>query len=156
MATPHVTATIALILQTHPGLTFDQVRSILISTAVDRGGVGFDDFYGYGRLDAFAAAASVLGVGDDGPAASGPRLMMAPNPFTSRLRIEYAAGRFGGSVEVFDIHGSRVWEARADAASGTLTWDGRRLSGQALPAGLYLVRYSDGERTAFQRVVLLD
>lgn len=58
MAVPHVTGTIALMLAKNPTLTPDDVRNILQSTAKDLGTPGFDNEYGFGRLDAFAALAA--------------------------------------------------------------------------------------------------
>ncbi len=56
MASPHVAGTIALMLQAHPGpMSLDEVRTALIGTAVDRGAPGYDDDFGYGRLDAMNA-----------------------------------------------------------------------------------------------------
>ena len=56
MACPHVTGTVALILWKNPTLSPDAVRGKLQSTAVDLGPAGWDPAYGYGRIDAYAAA----------------------------------------------------------------------------------------------------
>jgi thermitase len=55
MATPFVSGLAALIWSVDPGLTHDQVRLIIQDTAVDLGAAGWDEFYGYGRIDAFQA-----------------------------------------------------------------------------------------------------
>lgn len=60
MATPHVSATIALVqaLRVASGkapLDPGQVRSVIISTAIDLGAPGFDVFSGYGLIDTLAA-----------------------------------------------------------------------------------------------------
>jgi subtilisin family serine protease len=57
MACPHVAGTVALMLSMNSAVTPAQVQSILQSTALDRGAVGFDNYYGYGRVDAAAAVA---------------------------------------------------------------------------------------------------
>jgi subtilisin family serine protease len=57
-ATPAVTGTIALMLAWNPELTPDEARQILIDTAVDIGPGGFDDSFGYGRVNAYAALLS--------------------------------------------------------------------------------------------------
>ena len=56
MATPMVSGTVALIKSAHPTWTADQVESALRSTAVDLGTTGFDLNYGWGRINAQAAA----------------------------------------------------------------------------------------------------
>lgn len=65
MATPHVSAVVALMLAQEPDLTPQQVRSRLIATATDIGPLGFDVDSGYGILNAEKA---LLAKGD------GPRL----------------------------------------------------------------------------------
>jgi len=55
MATPHVAGAAALIREVNPFLDADATRWILNQTAVDLGDPGFDDIFGWGRLDLFAA-----------------------------------------------------------------------------------------------------
>jgi len=60
MACPHVSGVVAILqamrLQAGLGkLTPDQVRQILISTAIDLGVKGYDEQYGYGLVDAYSA-----------------------------------------------------------------------------------------------------
>jgi len=59
MATPHVSATVALMKQENPSLTDSQIKSILYSTAKDLGSVGWDKYYGWGRVDAYNAYLAV-------------------------------------------------------------------------------------------------
>jgi subtilisin family serine protease len=64
MAAPHITGTVALMLQANPTLTVDQVKLLLQQTAVDRGDPGMDNTYGWGRVNAFAAVSAALtGIG---------------------------------------------------------------------------------------------
>jgi serine protease AprX len=55
MATPFVAGVALLMLDQNPGLTPAQVKSTIMSTAVDWGPAGADNTYGAGRLDAYAA-----------------------------------------------------------------------------------------------------
>lgn len=59
MSTPHVAGVAALIWSQNPYLTRDEVRAIILSTVHDLGAPGFDNYYGFGRLDAAAALAAV-------------------------------------------------------------------------------------------------
>ena len=59
MSVPHVTGAAALLWSYAPQLTRDQVRSLLVQSAVDLGAPGTDTLYGAGRLDATAALALV-------------------------------------------------------------------------------------------------
>ena len=55
MATPHVAAAAALLLNANPSLTVQQVGDCLRNTAMDRGALGYDTTYGYGLIQARAA-----------------------------------------------------------------------------------------------------
>ena len=59
MATPHISATIALLRQKNPLLTDSQIKDALYKTAKDLGSTGWDKYYGWGRVDALAAVNSV-------------------------------------------------------------------------------------------------
>ena len=64
MAAPHVTGTVALMLQANPTLTVEQTKLLLQQTAIDRGDPGMDNSYGWGRVNAFAAVSAALtGIG---------------------------------------------------------------------------------------------
>jgi subtilisin family serine protease len=52
---PVVAGVAALILSVNPNLTPQQVRNTLINTAIDMGAAGFDNNFGFGRVNAFAA-----------------------------------------------------------------------------------------------------
>jgi subtilisin family serine protease len=58
-AAPHVAAVAALLLSKNPFLTPAQVKTALMTGAVDIGALGFDYVAGAGRLDALAAANAV-------------------------------------------------------------------------------------------------
>ncbi|MEO8457392.1 MAG: S8 family serine peptidase [Chloroflexota bacterium] len=53
MATPHVAATVALLLARYPDLTAQQVRDVLTCAALDIGPPGVDDQYGVGLVQTY-------------------------------------------------------------------------------------------------------
>ncbi|HRJ42667.1 MAG: S8 family serine peptidase [Caldilineaceae bacterium] len=55
MAAPHVAGLAALLLSQNPNLTIAQLRELMRKTAADLGESGRDDYFGYGRIDVFAA-----------------------------------------------------------------------------------------------------
>jgi serine protease AprX len=55
MSCPHVSGTLALMLEKNTDLTPVEMDSILETTAVDLGDAGRDNYYGAGRIDALAA-----------------------------------------------------------------------------------------------------
>jgi serine protease len=63
MATPHVAAAAALLLDANPSLLGQQVGTCLRKTALDRGAPGYDTTYGYGLIQARAALDACLTVG---------------------------------------------------------------------------------------------
>jgi subtilisin family serine protease len=63
MATPHVSATIALMLERNPYLTDLDIKNRLYTTARDLGTRGWDSQYGWGRVDAFNAVSRVSAPG---------------------------------------------------------------------------------------------
>ena len=60
MATPHISAVVALLKQADPTLTVAGIRNALQNTAKDLGTAGWDTAYGWGIVDALAAVTSVL------------------------------------------------------------------------------------------------
>ena len=61
MATPHVSALAALILGENPDYTADEVKNLILHTAVDLGAPGWDPTFGAGRIDLPQALSSNLG-----------------------------------------------------------------------------------------------
>jgi len=61
MAAPHVTGVLALLLQKNPTLDAQQLKTALTNTAIDKGTVGWDKFWGWGQMDALAAFNSIPG-----------------------------------------------------------------------------------------------
>ena len=63
MASPHVAGLVALMLQADPGLTVDEVEAIITSSAEPLGDEVPNDASGWGRVDAYRAAAVALQAG---------------------------------------------------------------------------------------------
>jgi subtilisin family serine protease len=55
MATPHISATVALLRQKKPSITDSEIKNAIYKTAKDLGKAGWDKQYGYGRVDALAS-----------------------------------------------------------------------------------------------------
>lgn len=60
MAAPIVSGVCALMLSANPSLSASQVRDVLYGTATDAGAAGWDAYYGWGKVDAFAAVTGAL------------------------------------------------------------------------------------------------
>ncbi len=59
-ATPFVSGLAALVWSMEPSFTPDQVEQTIETTAVDLGSPGWDQYFGWGRIDALAAVESLL------------------------------------------------------------------------------------------------
>jgi len=55
MATPHVAAVAALVRSAHPTWTSTQIRAAIENTVTDLGAAGWDNYYGWGLVNAYAA-----------------------------------------------------------------------------------------------------
>ncbi len=67
MASPHVAGVAALVKSLNPALTNSEVRNILETTAEDLGAAGWDQYFGYGLVDAYAACLEAGGEPDITP-----------------------------------------------------------------------------------------
>ena len=72
-ACPQVAGVAALMLSINPNLSETQLKTILQNTATDMGSIGFDNTFGYGRVNAFAAVKASL------PVLSGTSTLCASN-----------------------------------------------------------------------------
>ena len=59
-AAPHVSGLAALVWSVQPDLTNDEVARVITETVRDLGTPGWDQFYGWGRIDAYQAVSSVV------------------------------------------------------------------------------------------------
>jgi hypothetical protein len=55
MSTPHVAGVAALVLSYYPSYSNSGVRTLLADTAEDLGATGWDEYYGYGKVNAYEA-----------------------------------------------------------------------------------------------------
>ncbi len=68
MAAPHVTGSAALVISAAGGsLSPAEVRNILEGTATDLGATGWDQYYGHGKVNAYAAVLEAQGGGGENP-----------------------------------------------------------------------------------------
>lgn len=76
------------------------------------------------------------------------------NPFHGRTRVEFSVGRPGAvEMEVYDLAGHRVMREEVgsfEAGLHSLDWNAERL-----PAGTYILRLRQGDRSDSRRCVLL-
>jgi thermitase len=122
MAAPHVAGVAALIWSKYPFVTNHEVRAILTQTADDLGTAGFDQYYGYGKVNAFNA--TDLHIFDTNqsqnpyPSISGEHngtIMLNQTIIISKL-YTYPCPGTGGHTEY-----ARIWASTLDVNA---TWNG--------------------------------
>ncbi len=140
-AAPHVAGLAALILSVQPGLTATQVETIMRSTAVDLGGAGRDDVFGYGRIDALPALQTAVSSARPPAGPAEPAADVAPE---SAPATEFVAGRVLARFQDDLASASRA------ALLGAL---GAEIEGEIPRIGWYLLRVPAGqERAALARL----
>ena len=60
MAAPHVSGLAALVASVRPDLTNEDIRQAIRSGSDDLGDRGFDEYFGYGRIDAYRTLKNVM------------------------------------------------------------------------------------------------
>ncbi|MBN1817123.1 MAG: S8 family serine peptidase [Sedimentisphaerales bacterium] len=103
MAAPHVAAAAALILEANPSLTPVQVKELLQSTADDFGSPGWDNIFGWGRINLEKAldnlpAAGELTVGISSPAVGQP--LIQEQSFDLIAGVDCRGGDGCGQIDV--------------------------------------------------------
>jgi hypothetical protein len=105
-AAPVVAGVAALVLSVNPNMTQQQVRDILINTAIDMGANGFDNNFGNGRVNACAAVQAAMST------ISGPDLLCSTSSYTL-LNVP------GGSTVTWSVNGSRLFSGSTSGIGNT-------------------------------------
>ena len=110
MATPHVAGLAALVLSQYPSRTPDQIEACIESSADDLGAIGRDNYYGYGRINAYKAVNSIDDARVDHLHVSTPGSQIAGLPFaitiTAKNVNDTTVADFNGQVSVTDTSGT--------------------------------------------------
>ncbi|AZV45297.1 hypothetical protein BAOM_4719 [Peribacillus asahii] len=154
MAAPTVSGACALILSKNPFLTPTEVENILKKSSVDLGAKGRDKYYGYGRINAYAALKQT-------PALPMSKLKLSSRTIafngTNNLPISFSAKK-GTKISLY-IKNSKGQVIRRLATNkawtgGTYTrrWDGKTDSGSFAPSGQIKVtaKMSNGKHSVYR------
>jgi flagellar hook assembly protein FlgD len=86
-------------------------------------------------------------------------LSVYPNPFLTSTNISYILSRSERiSLDIFDVNGRLVkafTSVPADAGSHRLTWNARDNNGNAVHAGIYLLKLQTGNYSQTTKIVLM-
>ena len=145
MATPHVSGLAGLLFSQNPSRTPQQVRDIIQSSAIDLGPLGYDDFFGHGRVNA-ARALGAPSTPITPPSGLFADALTATGPANARKLVRDDGGLLHwvwvgeGQVRYATSTDGQTWSAPAALASGSetaLASDGHNLYLAYASAGAY-------------------
>lgn len=144
-AAPVVTGAVALLLQMDPTLDDAEIKAILRENALTDSFTGAvpNDNFGYGKfhLDWDKVRTRIGYVGTKRPAGRGNLKVRGPfpNPFRSRLRVEYASATPDPQafLEIRDLRGKLVYRSAPGDRQGLVSWD---IDASTWPGGIYPYR----------------
>ncbi|MEZ4828837.1 MAG: S8 family serine peptidase [Bacteroidia bacterium] len=121
-ACPVVSGVSALVLSVDPSLTLTEVKNILYTTAIDMGTAGFDNSYGNGRVNAFAAvqAAGGGGGGGDTQAPTTPTNLAASNTTQTSTDLTWTASSDNVGVTGYNVFVNGVLDGTTTGTSYTV------------------------------------
>ncbi|HNW60231.1 MAG TPA: S8 family peptidase [bacterium] len=156
MAAPHVSGTVALLLEKKPDLTAAQARQLLISTARSVSSTAKANQWGYGKLDAYAAVTASL---DSLPVTRELSYLPWPNPFTISTSFTYSVFTGLPEITVFNARGQRVpallYRDQSSSGREVVRWYGQDLSQRRLAAGVYFFVFRYANSKIVRKVCLL-
>lgn len=142
---PLVSGVAALILAVNPTLTVSEVTKTINFNADDLGAGGYDNTFGFGRLNArraVEAAANGQTTYTSNPGYAG-ETFAAPNPFRPRatnaptqIFLPSSLGSDGIEVVIYTVAGEEV--KTLHDTNGEVLWDGRNSDGNLVASGVYI------------------
>jgi thermitase len=119
MATPFVAGLAAVIWSASPNLTHDQVRGVIQSTADDLGALGWDPYFGHGRINAWRALEWVRL--ETSPAQFGSLIDDDSGPFPASGEVQVATRNPSLITWTTNISPDDGWLEVVPPASGTVS-----------------------------------
>jgi thermitase len=139
-ATAHVSGLASLLLAQDPDRTPAQIKSIIEATAEDTVGdpvedtPGWDQYYGYGRINAFNALYLITGIN---PVNSRHQTSFVfPNPTSGKITIEFLKFAFPGHLSILNLNGQELLQQ-------TIFEPKTQIDINSLPSGVYFVRLTN-------------
>lgn len=155
-AAPLVTGLISLMLSVDPNLTVDQIRTILEQSSEDQVGdsedtVGWDQYYGFGRINAFQALSNpLLSIRDT---EINPGFSMFPNPISegNYLTLRNLENQ-DYAITIFNTLGQNVYQIFTEPIDGNQI----KLALPNLSEGTYFIKFTGNSTlTSFTRKLIM-
>ncbi len=167
MAAPHVSGTVALLLEKYPEAPASRIKQALIYTARAQGGAKKDQ-WGYGKINCAAAALLRLEELPEDPDDQPPIAFRVsrpyPNPFRYSTNIDYeipvtstSAQRL--TITVYNTMGQKLrtlYQGEATAGRYPILWNGRDARHDTVASGLYFIEFVYGSKHTVEKVCLLS
>jgi hypothetical protein len=157
LSCPLVAGSAALLMEARPDATNAEIMNALRQTASQAGAP--DRLYGFGIVDAAAAASYLSSAVAEGPPSRGETLLAYPNPFNPATTIAYTIpARARVTLAVFDVRGTRVAtlvDEEQSPGRHAVTWNARDPRGAPLASGVYLVRLDSAASQQRRKIVLV-
>jgi subtilisin family serine protease len=162
-AAPHVSGTIALILELKPNKTMEQIREAIFSSARSDNFTSDQNKWGYGKLATLNALLTVS-VKDfliaNQTIKSSQLLQNYPNPFNTETNIVYSIeGNQLVNLAICNQLGQKIKTlVTAQQALGyyKILWDGKNDDGEHVPSGIYFCRLKTETFSKTKKLILLQ
>ncbi len=81
-------------------------------------------------------------------------LTIHPNPVSYSCEISLPSTGVGGTLAIYDITGRQVFRREVLSGALSLVWDCRRTTGDLVPSGVYVTRFTSGRIELTERLVV--
>ncbi len=157
-AAPHLTGVISLLLSVNPSLTVSQIKLILQQSSEDQVGdsfdtLGWDQYYGFGRINAFNAISNPL-LSNTVYYTESKNLKIFPNPVNqeSSFSISGLESNIKYDIKIVSLDGKIIKEFKNIITSGIL-----KIDNEYLQSGIYLINiYDVNSKLTFNKKIIVE
>lgn len=143
MAAPHVAGIVALMLELRPDASPEQIKSALISGAIEDGFTGPvpNSSAGNGKVDAINAIQALLGVTAKQNLPENIYISIFPNPARNEIRVKSTERSFNfNQIEILDISGKSIKTINLDQNISDYS-----VETYELKSGTYFIKIKSGD-----------
>jgi len=143
MAAPHVSGAAALLLSIDPQLTAEEVRTLLIDTAIRDGFTGAvpNTGWGWGKLNVAAAVMNINQTEPPPPYETQlPEIVLEQNPVDTMARfvVTLPDGTTWAELRIYSVGGALVYGAPIHPSNNRFSWPLITNRGASVASGLYM------------------
>jgi len=152
-AAPHVAGLVSLLLSVNSNLTVSEIRAILEQSSEDQVGdsedtIGWDQYYGHGRINAFQALTnSTLSVNNLEEADN--KIFIYPNPTDSEISISTINDNVLSKIDIHDINGKMLKTFRINDKTS------QNVNISAFSSGVYFVTIQSNRGQTTKKIIKL-